>query len=296
MAVGSFLLIGPAPEAEDPIGRISLGGSGGYSSYQLSDVNDRVKVGNDFLDERGWTSMDQLGFGWSFWADIMFPVPRLDFLFISGGYGTTSGSTGGLDYNELITVAVSQKAYHARLLYVLPFRFHENIRLFVGGGPLFIQEQELRATHTRRTSQGGGSGTETHERTEEVFYRGSGTGWQFGIAAEYMVQDHLTFCMDLGYRWADVTSADWTAADNVLISDTGPAEFSDGTTTLERLDYENSYILRGFLDENATMNAKVGDEIEYGPHFNHLRPVPADDLGINLSGIQIQLGLRFYFL
>lgn len=296
----AVLLVVPAPFAEDPIGRISLGGSGGFSTYQLSDVNDRVGLGNDWLREQGWTTIDQLKNGWTFWADLKIPVPMIADLFVTGGYGVSSGSTGGPDSNELITIDVSQEAYHARLLYVLPLRPHEDVRLFFGGGPLLIQKQEVRASHTNRTSAGGGSGA-TSERTEEVYYSGDGLGWQLGLAAEYMIQDHLTLSVDVGYRWVDVEYGAWTADENVIIKDTDPAEFGDQTTELDRLGRDNSYVLGSFLDPDATMENEWNslgqdNQYPYGPARSYLERVPEGELRIDLSGLQIHIGLRFYFL
>ena len=133
-AILAVLFVVPSTFAEDPIGRVSLGGSGGLSTYLLSDVNDRISIGNDWLREKGWTTVDQLGQGWTFWADLKIPVPMVDDFFVTGGYGVSSGSAGGLDYNELITSEVSQEAYHVRLLYVLPFRPQEDVRLFSVAG------------------------------------------------------------------------------------------------------------------------------------------------------------------
>ncbi|MBD3235727.1 MAG: outer membrane beta-barrel protein [Candidatus Eisenbacteria bacterium] len=297
----AVLFLVPSACAEDPIGRISLGGSGGYSTYQLSDVNDRISIGNQWLRDQGWKTIDELSHGWTFWFDVKIPVPLLSQFFVTGGYGVSSGSAGGLDYNELITVDVSQETYHARLLYVLPFRPQEDVRLFFGGGPLLIQKQEVRASHTRRTSAGGGTGQETRERTEEVYYDGDGLGWQVGLAAEYMVQDRLTLAVDLSYRWADVEYGDWSAEENVIINDTDPPEFEQGDTALDRLDWENSYVQRGFLDadktrENETNSLGEGNEHEYGPSRTFLEQVPKDELQIDLSGLQVHIGLRFYFL
>jgi len=301
VAVAALVFAVSAARAEDPIGRISLGGSGGLSTYALSDVNERIDAGNRFLaDERDWTTVDPLRRGWTFWADLKLPVPMLDFLFVTGGYGVSSGSSTGPDYNELITTSVSQEAYHARVLYLLPFRPQEDTRLFAGGGPLFIQKQEVRTLHTRRSSAGGTSGTEMSERTEEVYFNGQGLGWQFGVAAEYMLQDYMTLAIDLGYRWAGLDQEDWSAERNVIIEDTDPAEFiEDGTSGLDRLDRDHSYILNSFLDRRATEERELqvaGRLHQYGPHRSHMMPVAPADLGIDLSGLQVHLGVRFYFL
>lgn len=310
-AVLAILAVGAA-HAADPIGRISLGGSAGLSTYALSDVNHRIAVGNEWLDTKGWRTLDPIDFGWSFWGDIKAQVPMLEDFFISGGYGVSSGESEGPDSNELLTVGVSQSMMFARLLYVLPYRFHRDVRLFVGGGPLFITKQEVRATHEQRTS-GGGTGGEVHERIEEVFYKADGVGWQLGVSAEYMVQDRITLALDLGYRWANLDYGDWDEEENVIITDTDPTEFSTGQgpadTSLNRLhggypvgnenydlQEDQSYILKSFLDEDKTRMSEDVHTHHYGPHREYLKGLSKEDLGIDLSGLQVHVGLRFYFL
>ncbi len=298
----AVLLIAPSLQAEDPIGWVSLGGSAGISSYALGDVNQRIDGdGNRFIREKGWTLLDPLKSGWTFWGDVKVQIPWADFLFVGGGYGVSSGSSGGKDYNELITVEASQKAYHARLLYALPFRFHDDVRLFVGGGPLIIQEQKIDAKHTHRSSAGG----ETPgivERTEEVYYTGDGMGWQLGMAAEYMVQDRLTLTLDVAYRMAKVDYGTWSPGTNVRITDTGVGEntYPDGTTSTERLDYSECFVGRAFLDWTQTnLNGELANDLlrtEPGPYVGLLAPLAPDRLKIDLSGIQVHIGLRFYIL
>ncbi len=312
--LGAMTFICPLAGADDPIGRFSLGGSGGYSGYALDTINDRiVGSGNEFLDDQGWSTVDRLTYGWSFWADLRIPLPLGEFSLplpfgaslpmefsVGGGLGISSGSTGGKDYNELININLSQSAYHARLFYTLPFRPQEDTRLFLAGGPLIITKQEVLAEHTHRSSAGGGSGTEATERKEEVVYSGDGQGWQLGLVTEYMIQDRITLCLDIAYRWAKVDYTSWVSTSEVSISDTDPVDLGDGTTTLERLRREESYVFRGFLDweeTEAIERATLGGEVDpYGPHLLQLQPLAPDNLDIDLTGLQAHFGFRIYFL
>lgn len=311
---GALWMLCPVAGADDPIGRISFGASGGFSSYALDTINERISgAGNDFLLEKGWSTIDELGSGWTFWADLRIPLPLGEFelpipftgarlpveLSVGGGYGVSSGATGGDDYNELIEVEVSQSAYHARLFYTLPFRIQENTRMFLAGGPLIIQEQQVTASHTARTSAGGAGGTQATERKEEITYTGDGQGWQLGLAAEYMVQDRITLCLDLAYRWASVDYGDWISTEDVTITDTDPVDLGDDTTSLDRLRRAESYILRGFLDMQATEDVELSTSPElhpYGPHKLQLQPLGPDELDIDMSGLQAHIGFRLYFL
>ncbi len=309
--LGLVLLCATAVRADDPIGRFSFGGSGGFSTYALESINDRIRnQGNHWLDEKGWNQVDPLEHGWSFWGDLKFRLP-LDWIgveeafgvplefFATGGFGISSGTTGGRDYNELIEVQVDQTAAHARLLYVVPWRFHEDVRIFFGGGPLFISEQKVTATHTSRSSAGGGGGARETERTEEVTYVGDGAGLQLGLALEYLLTDRMTLAFDLGYRWASVDFGAWSVEEDLTIEDTDIVVFDDGTTSLERLHRTESYVFHGFLDAEATERAEeliIGELHTYGPHMDQLQRLTADELDIDMSGIQVHLGFRFYVL
>jgi len=300
------LLAVTAARGEDPVGVISIGGSAGVSGYALGDVNRRIQgPGDAFIREHGWTPLDPIRFGWTFLGDVKYPVPMTRSFFVTAGYGLSSGSSGGRDYNELLSVDVSQTAYHARLLYVLPWRFHRNVRLFAGGGPLIIAEQKVEASHTHRSSAGGAQ-EEQSVRVEKVVYSGDGVGWQIGAAAEYMIQDRVTLSFDVGYRHAsvDYDYRNWNSAEDVTISETGGAgsvAYDDGTYSDERLSLTSSYVGHGFLDWDGTaLQAEINLDNTFldgvaGPYIGYLRPVDVKDMGIDLSGIQFHLGLRLYF-
>ncbi|MBM3317876.1 MAG: outer membrane beta-barrel protein [Candidatus Eisenbacteria bacterium] len=295
------LWMGAAPAtAEDPIGRISLGGSGGFSSYLLSDLNSRIaNQGNHYLSrERGveplqtvspLKELSPLEFGWTFWADLKVPVPFVDFLFLSGGYGSSSGATEGPDVDDILRIEARQTAFHARLLYVPPFRFQEDTRLFIGGGPLFIRNQEVTASQTNRTNKDA-------QWTEEITYSGSGTGWQVGLAAEYMIQDHMTLCVDLGYRFANLQYDSWSPDANVKIRVPMTAE----TEEYDRLHYRESYPGRVFLNWDATIAAAPATDYErllqFGPNREYLQALTREQLGLDMSGMMLHIGLRFYLL
>jgi len=309
VSLGLLLAIAPATWADDPIGRISFGGSAGFSSYTLESVNDRLNDhGNPWLEEQDWSTLDQLKHGWTFWGEVKFPLPLgmlglyevagipLE-LYATGGYLFSSGTTGGKDYNELIEVIAEQESFNFRLLYALPWRFHDDIRLFVGGGPIVIKEQTVTARHTSRVVNTG-QAQETQERIEEVIYTGSGSGIQLGLAAEYLVQDHITLSLDLGYRWAAVDFDPWSASTGLTISDTNPADFGDGTFSDDRLQRDASFVFHSFLDREGTEAAEIGTTgslHEYGPHIDQVRGLESSDLDLDLSGLQVQLGFRFYF-
>jgi hypothetical protein len=306
----ALLLAAPTVHGEDPIGWLSIGGNAGISGYALNDVNQRIQgPGDEFIREKGWTQLEPISFGWTFLGELKFPVPLTRSFFVSAGYGVSSGNTGGQDYNELLSVSVRQKAYHARLLYTLPWRFHRNVRLFVGGGPLIITKQEVEASHTHRSSAGGSQQTRS-ERLEKVVYSGDGTGWQFGAVAEYMIQDRVTLSFDIAYRLANLDYKDWTPTKNVTITETGGSgsvQYSDDTFSDERLSLTSSYVGHGFLDwprtrQEAEANLdevfvpqNSGHEPEAGPYVGYLVPVDVKEMGIDLSGIQFHIGLRLYF-
>ncbi len=289
--------------AEDPIGHISLGGSAGYSAYALGDVRTRMDAGNTLLASRHWATLDPLKRGWTFWADGKIPVPFLNSLFLEGGYGVSSGESKGPDIEKQLSVSVLQKAWHGRLLWVLPWRFQEDTRLFVGGGPLIIQHQEVECIYEHLPAE-----AKNPVRTERVRFWGSGMGWQAGVAAEYMIQDHLTLALDLGYRSANLAYKYW----EVEVTDTDPERAND-VPRLAR-DYDNEktgdlseikakgfwpdggYVFRAFFDVEKTEAREGQYKGELGPDLRLLIPVAKEDLHIDMSGFQMHLGLRIYFL
>jgi hypothetical protein len=277
--------------AADPIGRISFGGSGGISGFALGDVNDRIQnAGNRFLEvthQPPLRGLDRLSYGWTFWADVKMPVPMLRSFYLTGGYGVSSGGTQGPDVDNILTVDAKQTAYHMRLLYLVPFRLQQSTRLFVGGGPLFITSQKVIAKQENRS-------TLNEEWTEEIFYEGSGLGWQAGLVTEYMIQDHMTLALDLGYRSASLKYDTWTAQDNVTIRVPPTAESEE----YNRLHYAESYPGHVFLNWDATVAAGSDDPLleQFGPHREYLQPLTKDELGLDMSGMTLHIGLRFYFL
>lgn len=301
--------------ADDPIGRISFGGSAGWSSLAMKDVNAQIEGdGRDFLDRKDWEPLDPVSHGWTFWSDLRLPLPlgersvnvpfinrRLPLEFsVAGGIGTCSGSTSGPDTNELLEIEAKQNFYHLRLLYTVPWRPAEDSRIFLGAGPLIITTQDLTVRHTQRDASGGGGGR-VIERMEEVTYTGDGTGWMLGMAMEYMVHDYITLAVDFAYRWANIQYKDWNPYDNLKITDTDPVDLGEGQgTTLDRLYRDDSFVFYSFLDWETTEQAEralfQGEVHEWGPHREMLEPVGIDDLNIDMSGIQIHLGFRFYFL
>ncbi|MFH1144832.1 MAG: outer membrane beta-barrel protein [Candidatus Eisenbacteria bacterium] len=289
--VAALCVLPSSGRAEDPIGRISLGGSAGLSTYGLADVNDRIAdAGNRFLEVDHLPplkGLETIDIGWTFWSDVKIAVPFLSSFFISGGYGVSSGGVDSPDMDNKIEVSASQKAMHVRLLYTPPFRIQEDTRLFVGGGPLIITEQKVRATQMNRSNM-------DEPWTEEIVYKADGIGWTFGLGAEYMVQDRMTLALDLGYRLADLKYSSWSAWENVKLTLPETAVQNE----VDRLHYEDSYPGHAFLDWEATVANGAADEYatQYGPHREQLVPLTPEDLRLDLSGFQIQLGLRFYFL
>ncbi len=297
-------------QADDPIGRISFGASGGFSSYALESVNSRISHdGSDFLDLKGWEPIDNFKHGWTFWTDLRIPLPlgemtmplpltsyRLPVeLSIAGGIGTSSGATTGPSSNELLEIEGKQSYYHARLLYTLPFRPMEDMRIFIGGGPLIISDQELVVRHTARDAAAN------YQRVEQVTYSGDGLGWQLGLAVEYMAHDYITLAFDFAYRWARLDYSNWSPDKSIVITDSDPISLpSEGgieTTNVERLYRDDSYILQGFLDWETVADMEESSGVhEYGPYIGMLQPLRPSNLDLDFTGVQVHLGFRFYFL
>jgi hypothetical protein len=116
-----------------------------------------------------------------------------------------------------------------------------------------------------------------------------------------MIQDRVTLCVDFGYRLANVNYDHWS----VRISDTGEVVECPGvpgSSSRNRLDKDRSYVGHAFLDWAGTYRRGLDDTCwnktpgqgGLGPSVDNLEPVNPADLGIDLSGIQFQIGLRLY--
>lgn len=304
---GALLCAVPAAQADEPIGLISFGGGGIFASLAMGDVNDRItNEGNAFAISRNdegpkasWDPMNELNRGWGYWGEVTLQVPftgdlpdyLAERLFLQGRYGGLSGASGPEDYNQRIEVEGTQEVLGFRLLYKLPYTFHDNLRLMPNLGLSLIRSQDLTISHTSRSSTGGGSAADLIERTEEVVYSGDGSGYNAGILLEYTLQDRLALTLDLGYQWANVEYNDW----ELNIEDT---EGDQERQAFDRLHDPLSYVYHGFMDVAATERNDPGDDPnfeEYGPHRAQLVPLSPSQLNIDMSGVQARLGFRFYF-
>jgi hypothetical protein len=268
-------------------------------------------MGNDWLADplRDWSPLEHLTYGWTFWGDVRVPVPLswvgveelygvpLEF-FLSAGYSSSSGTTGGRDYNELIEVETTQEAYLLRLYYVVPWKFLDDVRLFAGGGPLMISDQTLTATHTHRPVDTGQGAQQATDRMEQVTYSGSGLGWQLGLTAEYLIQDRITLALDLAYRWAmvdhDYDPLSGERFDGVAITDPFPEFADESPSGAERLGRDNSYLLHTFLN-GPESEANEPVRHDYGPWMGNVVGLGKNEIDMDMTGFQIHLGFRFYF-
>ncbi len=259
------ILLTPRALALDPTARVSIAGMLGASSLGMGDVNDQINRGNAFLADQDWIELDEIKRGFNFGWEVRSTVSGPFAGSLGGGLLSASSS---VDFDQVIDVKPSATFYRARLDYMLPFRPKPSIRMFVGGGPLFLTDAKVEATHEARTVDGG------VQRVDSATISGSSVGFEGLLAVEMVFNERITLVLDGGYRLAKASGDDmeWKAsrvANPVL--DRDEDDVPDGLEL-----GQESYLRHAFLDGNRVTPQVQGSQ------------------DIDFSGAQANVGLRFY--
>jgi hypothetical protein len=258
--------------AYDPTARVSLAGQVGLGGLQMGDVNHEIRDGNRYLTAQSWTTLKEIHTGFNFAGDLRAQLtPRWS---ISIGGGRTTGKSK-VDFDQVIEVRPYAHFFHARLLYHLPFRPTQNVRLAVGGGPLDYFDARLNVSHEQRQVDGGTL------RVEHLDLKGSGWGFQGLVEAEVILSEQITLVGDLGYRQIKVNydHFDWKI-DRLR---TDPLFDTDGDGVPDEFDLaEGSFFRHAFADENLDPNGDIRQSR------------PNEGIQLDYSGVQANIGLRFY--
>jgi hypothetical protein len=278
-----------AAQAQTPKGRVSITGQVGGCIPALSDVNKDIRLGNEALRRYGWSSMDQIGVGYTFTADLRARV--FGPFALSLGIGKSSAHTD-INFDEIISVKPKMDFYHARIFYDLPVKLRPRMFLRVGAGPVFATKAEVAVRHERRRVEGGIQWIET------ATFHAKGTGGHALIESEMMLNQKTTLVIDLGYRLLSLTRSgnandfrDWSRAEvQTPNSDTD----GDGIPNLWDLADTREgqgYISASFLE---VVNDQSGRPVLAPGTSDHplVRTRGMDK--IDFSGPQASVGLRFY--
>ena len=282
--------IAPA-QAQDPIGRFSIGGTAGGGIFALADVEDRIDEANrDYFGPRGWKTLDAPGVGFNFAGDLRARIYGPIHLSIGGG---TMMAESGLDFDEVISVKPSATYYQVRVDYDLPWRPTPKMRLRVGGGALNTTSAECEVRHEVRRVEGG------TQRVETATFEGSGWGGLAVVAAEYTLNDKTTLVLDLAYRYLDIERDKFSYHISDLAQPTQDTDH-DGVPNLYDLDQDGvdqsgdpvltplTIIGAAFLE----MERISGEPVNDADGRPNVRALGMER--IDFSGPILNVGLRFY--
>lgn len=260
--------------AYDPTDRFSLTGTLGLSFPKMGEVNDEIRAGNRFLESRDWLTLDELSTQFNFNYGLRANIVGAWNLEIGGGRVT---GEEGVDFDQVITVTPSGNFYAARVVYELPFRARENIRFFVGAGPVYFSTMELKVSHEQRDVEGG------TERIESLTLDASGAGWMAAWETEIILSEKTTLVGDLGYR---SVSTDYGAGDakwKIERLRTAEGFDSDGDGVPDSQDLsELSYFRSAFASEQIGRDGNIRETF------------PNPGLSNDFTGFVANVGLRFY--
>jgi hypothetical protein len=282
-----------AAYAQAPKGRVSLTAQVGGCLPSLSDVNKDIRLGNQALTRYGWSTVDEIGFGYTFTGDLRARVYGP--LTLSLGVGRTFAGSN-INFDEVISVTARASFYHVRAFYDLPFKPMPKMTLRIGGGPVFVTNARVNVRHERRGVDGG------TQWVESATFSAKGTGAHALIESELMLNQKTTLVIDLGYRSMKLDRSgngndfrDWKRAG--VSNERGDTD-GDGIVNVYDLqdgrnnaigNEQKGYISASFLEVPVAPDG-LPIEIGDGRALVHVR-----DLGkIDFSGPQGSVGLRFY--
>lgn len=269
--------------SEDPIDRFSLTGQVGITGLAMGQVNDQIDEGNGFLRQRGWTQLDNLGYGYNFAWNLRARVRGP--LSVSLGGGQVIGETS-LDFDEVISVEPSVRLYSLRLDYELPFRPMSTFIMRVGGGPVWYSSTELKVQHERRSVETG------TERIESAKFEGDSWGAHGYLEGELVLSEKITLVADVGYRFGTIQVSDnwdWEITGLALpLAD----DDRDGIPNKWDFDEANSWLIHSFLEVQRDDEGRVILD-DSGRPIVHIRR-DDENLDLQLSGVVANVGLRFY--
>ena len=275
IAFAAGLLLGsmtPSAFAFDPAARFSLTGQLGGSSLAMGQVNDQIASARAYMRRQEWTVLDDLGGGFNYLVDV-----RADLFgpwMVSLGFGRFAGSTS-VDFDQIIDVKPTTNVLQARLLYRVPWRPKDSIRFALGAGYLRASSGQLEVRHEQRTVEGG------TQRVETLQVDVSGSGAIGTLETELLLNESVAIVGDIGYRYLNLKRDGYSITiaqvDRPSIDGTDPDDIPEGS------DLSDASILRqAFIVEAQRLDQRYVNEFEI------------EDFDVDFSGIQANVGLRFY--
>ncbi len=287
----TFLILATAAgptRAAEPRARVSLAGTIGVSSYSMSDVNNRIDAGNQYLKEQGWDQLGDLKSGYNFTGDLRI---RLTGPFsLSLGAGTTSGRSRK-EFDQIFTVDSKTPFYQAAAVYRLPIPLVANTIFRVGAGPVYAQNAVLNITHEVRTVDAGTT------RTESAQISGKGWGARAFLEGEMILNSRVTLVADVGYRQLSISQRSWSW--NLSPALIWPANSPDPWQTdvmFKRGNggQPNDWLTTSFLSVSYGPDAKPIVDNNGVPILQIDGPGGSQQINMDFSGVTANIGFRFY--
>lgn len=292
--------------AEDPEGSVSLWFRPGWLYADLGDANDVIRSGNERFAAEDLSTLGEFHNTFSVGAELH--VQLHEKITAYGGYNALFGSKQK-SFNRVVETKVSGSVFNAGALYRVPYPekiedTFENLDLFVGGGAVLLSG----ITFTGRDENLG----TLREFLEERIFEGSGLGFELRLNLEYFLSPSFTLLGGATYRIAKATDLDHSVRvmNPNVFNPTGDLD-GDGLTNDRDPDYDgggdprgNTQVMYGTFDGNGEWQVPddrflqslyVHDPDAYAnapPEFRVYDPNAQFDL--DLSGLQLQVGLSYY--
>ena len=216
-ALLAVLVVGSAPVKaqyvdEDPVGRLTIGGSIGVISSSMGDVNDNLGIVDQFLQFDEVRATDKINGTLMTSLNLRYKI----FETLSLGF-----SWGGLQNRSELNVEKANLRFFSRAtMYSLDAYYHfpgvtdlnERLQLYAGGGLLLLQngrveweffdpEFNLGNWHTEDPPPPG----DLAELSGQGRGTASGNGFHLSGGASFQVSGRLSLAGELGFRFAKLT-------------------------------------------------------------------------------------------
>jgi hypothetical protein len=312
--VALMVLVAPAG-AEDPDGSVSIWFRGGGVYTSLDAANDLIDDGNAIFEEQGWTTVDDFKITYDLSADVHVAIGRTFVAY--AGYGTIFGSQS-TRFDREIEVGISGTPITAGLMYRLPIpdpwqSSLEDFDFFLGGGAVYLTDFEFRAQD---------DDVSRSPFLEERLFTGDGLGFEARFNTEFFLSPSFTLMAGVSYRHLKATDLDHEVRvyKPDVFNATGDAD-GDGIRNDRDPDYQGSDLLSGDGSFQRMYGRLVPDPENDGqfvwqvPGDRYLSPLyiydensfgdsrvpahlrvhdPNASFDIDLSGIQVRIGLSYY--